>query len=555
VFRNPHRGIEILRETRSILIDCIREHGGRILQTPGDFVLATFEGLQGALPAAISAQQKLLHRHQEAAETDAGHWKIGVAYGDVHVVDNDYYGNAINIAARLQALAGPGEICITAAVRDLTEPSDKVVVTDTGTQLLKNIDQPIHVFRVSLPGYETLTTAIKSDIRTSPKLLRHFRKPVVRLEAFRSLDRANKSALFGQALIEEVQIILSRLSNSIAVIDAAKIAHDYLLSGSIKSGGPHVRIMVRLTSVIDGQTLWAERFECDLNNSFDVQDQISQEIVAALQLALTEGEQASLWRRGTASGRAWELFQRGHDFERRYTREGHQKAKELYQQALRLDPKYLCAIVAFGFCHLDEVRLGWCPDEESATREAEALCERAMQLATDHPDVLALLAYVRFFQKREDEARRAMRRAVELAAQSPEIIAYQGALFDLMGNYVAAVRSYARALSLSPHAAAWIPANLGLSNLALGHHEEAEKIYREVLQHHPNYVRAWIGLTVSLVRQGRLSEAKRSAEQLLSLDPTFTAAEWAKSRPFNDEQLLQGFIKDLRAAGLGGESA
>jgi tetratricopeptide (TPR) repeat protein len=312
--------------------------------------------------------------------------------------------------------------------------------------------------------------------------------------------------------------------------------------------------MVRLTSLIDGLTVWAERFECNLNDSFDIQDQISQEIVAALQLALTEGEQAPLWRRGTASGRAWELFQRGHDFERRYTREGHQKAKELYQQALRHDSNYLSAIVAFGFCHLDEVRLGWCFDEISSIREAETLCERAMGLVTDHPDVLALLAYVRFFQKREGEARGAMQRAVELSSQSPEIIGYQGALFDLMGNYAAAVRSYTRALTLCPHAAAWIPANLGLSNLALGQHQEAERLYREVLQHHPNYVRAWIGLTLSLVRQGRVGEAKLAAEYLLSLDPAFTAAEWAKSRPFNDEELLKSFVRDLCAAGLAGRN-
>jgi tetratricopeptide (TPR) repeat protein len=555
VFRDPHRGIGVLRETRTILIDCIRERGGRILQTPGDFVLATFEDLYGAMPAAISAQQKLLHRHQEAAKSDAGHWKIGVAYGDVHVVDDDYYGNAINIAARLQALAGPGEICFTEAVKNFSKLSEQNRVTDIGSQSLKNIDQPVHVFRISLPGYESAAAPAKSDSSTSPKLLRHFRKPVLRLDAFRSLDRSNKTVLFGQALIEEVQLILSRLSNSIVVIESDKLTHDYLLSGSIKSGGPHVRIMVRLTSVSDGVTLWAERFECNLNNSFDIQDQISQEIVAALQLALTEGEHAPLSRRGTASGRAWELFQRGHDFERRYTREGHQKAKTLYEQALRVDESYLCAVVAYGFCHLDEVRLGWTFDEVNSIREAEALCSRAVELASDHPDVLALLAYVRFFQNREEDARDAMQRAVELAPQSPEIIGYQGALFDLMGNYEAAVRAYNRALSLSPHAAAWIPANLGLSALALGRLQDAERIYRELLQHHPNYARAWIGLTVALVRQGRMSEARKSADNLVSLDPGFTAGQWARSRPFNDERLLQSFVKDLRAAGLPDEQA
>ena len=142
----------------------------------------------------------------------------------------------------------------------------------------------------------------------------------------------------------------------------------------VKSGGSHLRIMARLISCADGVTLWMESFDCDLEHSFDLQDQISQEIVAALQLSLTEGEQSHLSRRGTSSGKAWECFQRAHDIERRFTRHGHRKAKEFYAEALKLDPNYLSALVAMGFCHLDEVRLGWTKDErESIDRGGGAL--------------------------------------------------------------------------------------------------------------------------------------------------------------------------------------
>ena len=132
-----------------------------------------------------------------------------------------------------------------------------------------------------------------------------------------------------------------------------------------------------------------------------------------------------------------------------------------------------------------------------------------------------------------------MQIAVQLAPQSPEIVGYQGALFDLMGDYRSAIRSYTTALQLSAHSPAWIPSNLGLSYLALGNEAEAEHIYRAVLQHYPEYVRAWIGLAVSLNRQGKATEARKAAETVVTLDPQFSSSEWVRSRPFNDEKLLK----------------
>jgi len=552
VFRDVQSSIEVLRETRGIVAESITRHSGKVLQTPGDFILATFDEFGRALKAAVAAQARLLGHHRAGSKQKGGHWKIGIAAGEVYVIEEDYFGNAINVAARLQSLAGPGDILYT-----LTSESHSGVegatLQDLGRKKLKNIDEPVQVYRAFLPAYEIFLETSRLDLKTPPRLLKHLKKPTLRLESFRSLNSAQESRLFADALVGEVQLILSRLSNSILVVDpTVSVAgnHDYVLSGTIQIGGPYLRIMARLTSTADGLTMWAERYECDLESSFDVQDQISREIVAALQLALTEGEQAQLVRRGTKSGKAWDLFQRAHDIERQFTREGHEKAKDFYEQALALDAEYLSALVALAFCHLDEVRLGWSKDEHDSLERANALCDRATRSAMRNADVLALKAFLGFFQKRWDEARAKMQEAVQVAPQSPEIIGYQGALFDLMGDYRAAIGAYTRALSLSAHSPAWIPSNMGLSHLALGNNEEAEHIYHEVLEHHPKYVRAWIGLAVALNRQGKRDEARRAADRVLLLDPSFSAAEWVKSRPFNDDRQLDAFAADLRAAGL-----
>lgn len=553
VFRDPHAGVRVLRETRAILINAITSHGGSILDTPGDFVLATFPDVAGATGAAGTVQQRLLERHSSVSGVETGHWKIGIEAGDVFVIDRDHYGTAINIAARLQSLAGPGEVCFTDTVQRRMKLPPGFQLQDIGPKRLKNIDKPVHIYRAFLPAYDSLLKTHPAGYLTPPKLLRQLRKPVVRLEQFQVITKSQKGTLLAKALAEEIHLILSRITNSISVTATKPKhagSHDYVLSGIIQSGGPHLRIMTQLVSCADGMTMWGERFECDLRRPFDVQEQIAREIVAALQLALTEGEQAQLWRRGTQSGQAWENFQRGHDFERRYTRRGHQTAIEFYRRSLEIDPSYLSAMVALAFCKLDEVRLGWTSEPSASIAEADQLCQEALNLQARHADVQALLAFLRYFQGHSDDAIKAMAIAVELGSHSPEIIGYQGALYDLSGDYRAAVRAYTRAISLSVHCPAWIAANLGLSYLALNENDEAEHIYREVIQHYPDYVRAWIGLSMALNRQGKSKEAHHAALSVLALDPHFTIEGWAQSRPFNDPVLLDHFVADLRATGL-----
>lgn len=552
MFRDMKAGIAILRKTRAILTECIRNYDGRILQTPGDFILSTFDEFDNSLRSAALAQQELLRHHMLLPERRPGHWKIGIAQGDVYAIDDDYFGNAINVASRLQALAAPGEIYFTGASEKFEVP-EGLIIHDLGPKTLKNIDQPVHIRRGMLAAYDEFMQGARTKFFTPPKLMLRMSKPVLKLEQFRKLNKSAKSRLFAEGLVEEIHLILSRLSNTISVTDptaAIVDRHDYVLSGAIQSRGTYARVIARLTSAADGQTIWSERFECDLNRSFDLQDQISQEIVSALQLHLVEGAQVQLWRRGTSSGKAWEYFQQGHDVERRFTRQGHQQAKQLYAEAIRLDPNYLNAVVALAFCHLDEVRLGWTGNLHDSLAQAEGLCAGVREFVGRDPDVTALQAFLYFFQRKRDDARSEIQKAAQLAPYSPEIIAYGAALFDLMGDYDGAIRAYNRALTLSAHAPAWISCNLGHCYLAAGDVHEAERIYREVLRHHPNYVRTHIGLAITLNRQGKRDEAAAAAESVLMLDPKFSSKEWADSKPFHDDRLSEAFAADLRAAGI-----
>jgi class 3 adenylate cyclase/TolB-like protein len=553
MFHDAREGIRALVETRRILADAVIGHRGRVISTPGDFLLAVFEHSVPAVAAAVEGQSTLLDRNRGAPAKNVIAWRIGIAFGDVFEIGNDIYGHAVNIAARVQALARPGDILVSDKVEERLRSLVDFPMERLGPHRLKNIAAPVVVYRLRWPGLEESVAGLQ-DPAVSAELLRRISKPVLRIEPFDLLDRSEREARMARAIENDIHVVLSRLSNSITVIDPAAALvgtqADYLLKGSLQGAGNHLRLTARLVSLSSGATIWAERYDCDLRENFHVQDDIAREIVTGLQLALTEGAQALSWRRGTTLGLAWERFQIGRDHENRYSRHGHREARRCYEEAVRLDPSYLSALVALGFCHVDEVRLGWSEEDTASLANAETAYRRASAVNPDHPDVLALLAFIRQMQGRIGEARSAMDQAVRAADQNSDIIGYQGALLELLGDFPAAMRSYARALTLTPHARPWVYSNLALAHLAVGHADEAERIYRSVIEHYPDYTRAWIGLAIALHRRNRETEARAAAARVVELDPSFTVTNWGRSRPFSDETLLTVFMADMRDAGL-----
>ena len=547
---NIHDAVSLLRETRRVLVACLEQYDLIGIKTAGDFVLALFSDSAGLLPAACEAQKRLLAYHDNRGALGAGHWKIGLAIGPVHSIDNDHYGTAINIASRLQSLAGPGEIWFTEDVKDRSKLPEFAVSRSLGGRKLKNIESNVRVFRAKIPDYSTRLGSEQRRSLAPEHLDESTRKPVVEMKPFKNLG-GDRSGLMAEALTEEIGLILSRLPGSLMLtMDYRKGAPDYVLRGTVQSHGNRFRIAAQLISTVEGETIFAERFNGDIAGSFDFQDQIARDIVSAMQVVLTEGEQAQLWRRATTSGEAWEAFQKGHDLVRRYTREGHKRAKRNYLRALSFDPNYLSAIVALGFCHLDELRLGWSIDPANSLKEASALAKRAAALTKRHADALALEAYVNFFEENFKESVELIDQAVAEAPESSEIIGYKGALHDLMGDFDQAIEAYKLAISKSLFSPAWITANLALTLLAMKQNLEAEQVFNKVLLNHPRYERAWIGITVAYIRQGRAEEARMSARELLSLDPKFSIEEWAKSKPFSNPRMLEEFKSDLFSAGL-----
>jgi tetratricopeptide (TPR) repeat protein len=332
-------------------------------------------------------------------------------------------------------------------------------------------------------------------------------------------------------------------------LESSSGADVYRIDGTLHFGET-TYITPCLTRISDGETIWASRYRYTQEEGFDAVVRIVSDVVAALQIKLTEGEQAGIWRARTASVEAWECFQRAHHLERRYRPDLHQRAVELYERSLRLDGSYVVAIAALGFCLLDQYRLGWNQDATSALKRAEALAEQALALDPDFPDAVALRGFTLLLQGQTDEALAKARRAIDLAPQSVEMIAYFGAMLRYIGRADDAVATYRRAIRLSPHPAPWLLVNMGNAYLEGGRLFEAIAAFGQITDAYPDHLRAHLGLVIAYMRSGRIEDAQAAAQTACRIEPTFVASEYTSARAHSDPAAAQALIDDLVAAGL-----
>jgi Tfp pilus assembly protein PilF len=234
--------------------------------------------------------------------------------------------------------------------------------------------------------------------------------------------------------------------------------------------------------------------------------------------------------------------------EARYTSDSNRRSKLHFAKAMELDPDFVPAIVGLGFSYLDAVRLGWSNDQHQDLEEALHLAELALGKDGHDPYAIALLAYVERAQGKLEQSVATMARAVGIAPRNGELVAYYANMLWMQGNWSAAVSQNRRALDLTPQPSSWIQANLGLALLWDGQPAEAQRVFETVIKGDPDYIRAYIGLAVALMRQGRTNEARKTYRELVVMDPSFQPEGWmAQNLNFNPRESEQ-FMSDLLAA-------
>ncbi|HWX32707.1 MAG TPA: adenylate/guanylate cyclase domain-containing protein, partial [Steroidobacteraceae bacterium] len=452
-----------LKSIRADVIDPkIAEHRGRIVKTTGDGLLVEFSSVVDALRCATEVQNAMAEGNAGIATEERIEFRIGINVGDIVVEDGDIFGDGVNVAARLEGLAEPGGIYVSARVQEDVAGRLDLTFDDLGEQSLKNISRSVRVYRVRLA---TAETAPKVTPTESGPALTLPDKPSIAVLPFANMSGDPEQEYFADGMVEEIITALSRIRWLFVIarnssftykgkaVDVKQVGRElgvrYVLEGSVRKAGNRVRITGQLIDATVGNHIWAERYDRELADIFAVQDEITERVVATIEPELYAAEHLRSQRKPPESLDAWECVIRALSCIVQSSLAGYNEAEALCRRAITVSPHYGQAHSLLSWLLLR--RTDWSGDVTTFFAEAEA--EARTALAIDERDPWAHLTHglVLYRQRRHDEAERAYRRALELNPNFALVHAVLGLPLAYRGAHQDAIESAERAMMLSPN--------------------------------------------------------------------------------------------------------
>jgi adenylate cyclase len=556
--------VAALDAARSVFRSRIEANQGRIIDMAGDSVLAVFETASGAVLAALAVQQDLAGATREMPEDRRMRFRIGVHLGDViEKPDGTVYGDGVNIAARLEGLAEPGGIAVSESIRTAVKGKLRASFEDRGEQKVKNIAEPVRAYRVRTGGEAEVA------VRASPLMpkLALPDGPSIAVLPFQNMSGDPEQEYFSDGITEDLITDLSKLSGLLVIarnstftykgrsVDVRQVGRDFgvshVLEGSVRRTGDRVRITAQLIDSAAAHHLWAERYDRRLEDIFAVQDEITREIVAALDVKLLRGEQAVVWRRLLRRPEALDAYYRGLDSLNRITREANDQAARSFEQVIRIEPGSPMGYLGTAWTHLSASRYGWSDSAPESQRQAAQLARKALDLDESCADAHALLGYHHLLSHEHDEAIAAGERSVALNPNHADNVANLACSYAVSGRPADAIVAMRRAMRLCPTYPAWYLNILGFAHYQVGEHDDAEQVLRLALEREPAYTDCRLILAGAHQARGRTDDAKRETREVLRLEPTFRLKQIeARLAIVKDREMLARFLSMLRQLGL-----
>ena len=551
-----------LTERRLILDGLIGEHRGRIANTAGDSVLAEFGSAVDAVQCAVEAQAALAEANSHLSPDKRISFRIGIHVGDVMVRGGDLFGDGVNIAARLQALTQPGSVCVSSTTYEQIKKVLPLSFTDLGPQQVKNIEEPIRAYVVGKLVDAPNAIAFASASRSLPLP----DKPSIAVLPFQNMSGDPEQEYFADGIAEDVLTTLSKIQELMVIArnssfvfkgqtrDIREIGRilgvRYVLEGSVRKAGYRVRLAAQLIDSLNGSHVWADRFEGDLDDVFELQDRITQDIVAALEVSLTLGEEARVWRKRSGSPLVYEHFLKGRTLYVNFAKHTHAQARSEFERALAINPAYTPALRLLGFILTDQARFGW-EKNEAATYEAALECAaRALAIDPNSDDAYVTLGYTRLFQRRHDDALAAGEKAIALCPNGAGSYHMAAMFHGYAGDFRKAAEYEEQAQRLSPLSRNEWMVDEARARFHLGDLVAARDIASRVLIEKPRWLTAQTVLVAALWSLGSEDEARITVRKILANHPNLTASRWAQGLPYRHQKDLDALITPLRLAGL-----
>ncbi len=571
--------VKTLKAYREIMTELIKQHRGRVVDSPGDNLLAEFTSVVDAVQCAVSVQKELQARNAELPEDRRMEFRIGVNLGDVIEEEDRIYGDGVNIAARLEGLADPGGICISKTAFDQIETKLPLGYEFLGEQTVKNIAKPVGAYRLVMEPRVTVVGAGEEKRAWSVRRKAIFagasavlvlviaaviwslyfrpttssvekmadqlpEKPSIAVLPLINMSDDAKQEYFSDGFTDSIITALSRTPKLFVIartstftykgkaVKVQQVVNDlgvrYVLEGSIQRSNDRVRITVQLIDGKTGNHLWAEKYDRDLKDVFALQDDITKNIVIALRVKLTEGDQARIYSRATNSLEAYLKVMEGVHHVFQWNKNDLEIGRELYEEAIAIDPNYSSAYTLLAWAYRHEAAFLWTETPAKSYEKAIELAEKALTI--DPTDSMANMALSFVFVQigKLEEALAETKKAIALSPNDAEVNACAGMVFNYLGRDEESIERYEKAIEVNP-INNYYYALFTRSLFSSGDYEKTIAIGKEAIKRKQLLLNvAYVNLIGSYILLGREEEARAAAAELLKVDPDFSLAKWTQ---------------------------
>ena len=550
--------VDTLRAYREAMFRLIQKYRGRVVDSPGDNVLAEFGSIVDGVECAVGIQKDLQARNAELPESRRMEFRIGINLGDVIKEGRRIYGDGVNVAARIEGLAKPGGICLSGIAYDQVESKLPLVFEYLGEQSVKNINKPIRVYRVQMEGREA-DAAVNRELPLPER-------PSIAVLPFVNISGAPEQGYFSDGVTEEIITGLSKIPRLFVTARNSSFAYksqpvkirqigrelgvQYVLEGSVRRAGDRIRVSAQLIDVMTDKHMWAERYDRELKDIFAIQDEITMNIMIALQVKLTDGDQAALRAKGTDNLEAYLTYLQAMEYFREFSKEGNVLARQKHQEAISLAPEYASAYAGLALTYLLDLWHGWSADAGKSLELALQYAQKCLAIDESFSEAHVTLGLVHLLMRQWEKAIEACELAVSLNPNGADSIGILAIVLRTVGRVEEALAMLEKAIRLNPMPPDWLLHEFGSCYRLMGRYDEAIAALRSVLDRNPDYLNSRLNLIATYVMSGKEEAARAEAAHVLRRSPDFSVERFLRDFPYKDHKVIDGLKECLLKAGL-----
>ena len=537
----------------------ISKHRGRLVKTMGDGLLVEFGSVVDAVLCAVGIRDSISTADRGQPEDERLKFRIGIHVGDVIVEGDDIHGDGVNIAARLEGLADPGEVCVSGGVYDQVIGKLDVSFDDLGEKTLKNISRPVRVYQVRPDDVAGTTGATGSATPNAPM------RPSIACLPFQNLGPNSPEQYPADAIRFAIQASLVLIPGLLVIsppvmnqyrnrdVTPDQVAQDmgvrFVLEGACQQTDDRVRITVQLTDTAENRVVWAERYDRDISDTLKMQDEITANIVTTLDIKYLSA--STLSPRTTITDlNALHAFYRGLNYFYSRSKEDSVAAKKEFEIVARMQPNSPVGAAYLSMIHLRDVLMGWTESKNNSLMQAVEWAEKAVQFEIADGMAHIVLASIHLINRQHDEALSTCRSAREIRPNCPTANSTLANILHYCGHSNEAVEIMEEAIRISPMHPSWYQSGLAAAYREIGEVDKSIDAAKKGVQINSKDIDAHVILCGDYKFSGFLEEAKRSAREIINLDPKFSLDKYADTQPYKNEATLNRLIDDLREVGL-----